>query len=139
MRAVFDTNIYLAALLKKGLASDILDAVAKPGSDFLLFISEDIWKELEDKINEVIQKKSVQPELAAEFRKEIQDVARAVWPTEIIHEVQTDSEDNKILECAVAAEANIIVTMDRDLLKLKQFRNIAIVHPKTFSFMMPKF
>ena len=48
------------------------------------------------------------------------------------------SDDFKILECAVAAEADLIVTMDQVLLRLKRFRNIGIVHPKTFSFMFPQ-
>jgi putative PIN family toxin of toxin-antitoxin system len=38
-----------------------------------------------------------------------------------------DEPDNRILECAVAAEADFIVTGDKHLLSLKHFRNISIV------------
>lgn len=43
-----------------------------------------------------------------------------------------DEPDNRILECAVAAGAEVIVTGDNHLLKLKRFRNIAIMGPRDF-------
>jgi predicted nucleic acid-binding protein len=34
-----------------------------------------------------------------------------------------------VLECAVAAQARLIVTYDEDLLKLKEYQGIGIMHP----------
>jgi putative PIN family toxin of toxin-antitoxin system len=38
-----------------------------------------------------------------------------------------DEPDNRILECAVAGRADVIVTGDRELLDLKEFEAISIV------------
>lgn len=43
-----------------------------------------------------------------------------------------DEEDNKILEAAVAADADYIITSDYHLLNLSPFRKIKIVRPNEF-------
>lgn len=49
-----------------------------------------------------------------------------------LHVISTDPTDNRFLECAVAGEADAIVSGDRYLLKLKQFREIRILTPREF-------
>src|SRR3990167_3715101 len=132
MRLVFDTNIYLAGLLKRGLAFDILDRVASPGSDFSLFTSKDIIEEIERQTERFIKKEWVTRAGADIFFQGIFDTVRIVEPKEKIHIIKEDPDDNKILECAVAGQTNLIITMDKDLLRLKHFRNIPIIHPSTF-------
>jgi hypothetical protein len=46
--------------------------------------------------------------------------------------INEDDEDNKILECALASGADIIVSGDRHLLKLGKFRKTTIVTPREF-------
>ncbi|GFP35461.1 hypothetical protein HKBW3S43_01252, partial [Candidatus Hakubella thermalkaliphila] len=41
--------------------------------------------------------------------------------------VLSDEEDNRILECAVGGNADLIVSRDRHLLTLKKYQNIPIV------------
>jgi putative PIN family toxin of toxin-antitoxin system len=48
-----------------------------------------------------------------------------------IHIVR-DPEDNKILESAVEAEADYLITRDNDLLRLGRYHNIQIVDPTSF-------
>lgn len=43
-----------------------------------------------------------------------------------------DSKDNPVLECAVAGQADFIITGDKDLLDLKSFRGIKIITPRQF-------
>jgi len=43
-----------------------------------------------------------------------------------------DDPDNRILECAVAGRADLIVTGDRELLDLKQFEGIRIVSLRSY-------
>lgn len=43
-----------------------------------------------------------------------------------------DSEDNKILESAVAADADFLITSDQHLLKLEKYKGIKIVNPVQF-------
>lgn len=41
--------------------------------------------------------------------------------------VLSDPDDDEVLACAIAANAQLIVSGDRDLLSLKTFRGIPIV------------
>ena len=42
-----------------------------------------------------------------------------------------------MLGTAVAAKADLLITTDRDLLSLKRYENIAIIHPKTLRWTFP--
>lgn len=52
-----------------------------------------------------------------------------VEPTKRITLIEKDPDDNKILECAIAAKAHFIVTYDKHLLDLIKFRNVRIITP----------
>jgi putative PIN family toxin of toxin-antitoxin system len=53
-------------------------------------------------------------------------------PTESLSVVPNDPSDDKFLECAVAGEADFVVSGDPHLLDLRRFRGIEIVSPDTF-------
>ena len=46
--------------------------------------------------------------------------------------VVEDSQDNKILESALAAKADYLITSDRHLLKLEKYKGVKIVTPREF-------
>jgi predicted nucleic acid-binding protein len=50
----------------------------------------------------------------------------------MIDVVSEDPEDNRILECAVEAKANYIITGDSHLLKLSRHLNIEILNATAF-------
>ncbi|MBS3084161.1 putative toxin-antitoxin system toxin component, PIN family [Candidatus Pacearchaeota archaeon] len=57
--------------------------------------------------------------------------AKLVQPIEKIEVIKEDSDDNKILECAVVSNSEFIITYDlRHLLILKEFRGIKIIKPE---------
>ena len=62
----------------------------------------------------------------------IQEFAQLIHPREAIHLITEDEPDNRILECAVEANADCIITGDRHLRQLKTFRGISIVSPREF-------
>lgn len=135
MRIVLDTNILIAAALKGELAQDILDMAA---TDFLitLITSKEILQELEEKL---LNKFSWSKKRIKFFLKELIQIAEIVKTTNTLTVVTRDPEDNKILECALSGKADLIVTSDQDLIKLKTFKGIGIVHPKTLSWTFPKY
>lgn len=51
-------------------------------------------------------------------------------PLEKINVIIQDPDDNAILECAVASNSEYIITYDKHLLELKEFRGIKIVKPE---------
>ena len=69
---------------------------------------------------------------AAEAVESIAEFAKHVTPTEAIDTVPTDPDDNRVLECAVSAGSQTIVTGDDDLLRLVAFRGIEIVRVADF-------
>ena len=58
--------------------------------------------------------------------------SKMVEPKLKLHVVNEDAEDNKILECALAARADIIVSGDKHLLKLGKFKKTRILSPREF-------
>lgn len=57
--------------------------------------------------------------------------AEMVVPKVTLH-VVSDDDDNRILECAVAGRAGLIVSSDRHLRKLKSYEGIGIITPIDF-------
>jgi putative PIN family toxin of toxin-antitoxin system len=62
----------------------------------------------------------------------IERQSELVTPLEKITVIEDDSADNMFLECAVAGQADLIVSGDPHLNTLKQFRNIKIITPYDF-------
>ena len=55
-----------------------------------------------------------------------------VTPRMTVNAVRDDPDDNRILECALEAEAQIIVSGDHHLLSLQEYKSISIVTPREF-------
>lgn len=127
LKAVFDTNVYISALVfphSKGEEAYLLAVKGK----VKLFTSVAILTELANKLREKFNWGDNEITLTL---KHISKVAAVVKPDIKINILQ-DKADNKILECAVTAEANIIVTGDKHLLMLKEYRGIGITRVADF-------
>ena len=96
-----------------------------------LIVSEAILSELRRKLRE----KMAWPESRIQlFVDVIFELAVLVEPTITLDIVPDDEDDNRILECAVAGEAGLIVTFDKDLLRLKSYEMIGIITPRQLTF-----
>jgi predicted nucleic acid-binding protein len=68
---------------------------------------------------------------AAERVAFIRSIATVIVPSESVSVVTAKQDDNRILECALAARADFLVTGDRaHLLPLGSFRGTRIVTPR---------
>ena len=67
MRLVFDTNIYIAAFLNKAFLFKLLKTVLDPKSGFALYLSEEIYEELSDKLGLLKKKFLLDDEIIADF------------------------------------------------------------------------
>jgi uncharacterized protein len=124
MKLVFDSNVYLAAI-KEGYAWTQLQR-SGPNGPYQVYISLEIITEIREKLEgrfEWLRAKS------AEFIEKLLLYAELIHPRRRVSGVPKDADDHIILECALEAKAEAIVTADRGLLKLKRFEDIAIVHP----------
>jgi putative PIN family toxin of toxin-antitoxin system len=121
-RVVFDTNILVSALVFPGGQGEAALRRIVDETDQLV-LSRPILDELLDV-------------LARKFARDAEELAHvAVFVTELAVivapkrrlRVVKDDPDNRILECAVAGRAKVIVTGDKALLALKLFEKIRIL------------
>lgn len=128
MRVVLDTNVYLSALLFGGPPEEIL-VLARAGA-VTLIVSPAIL----DEVSAVLPRKfDWTTAQASRARREFSGLAELVIPRQTISAIREDEPDNRILKCAVAGRAEVIVTGDlRHLRPLETFRGIRIVTPREF-------
>jgi predicted nucleic acid-binding protein len=55
-----------------------------------------------------------------------------VEPKVRLHVIEEDEEDNKILECALASRADVIISGDKHLLELGKSKKSKILTPREF-------
>ena len=110
-RVVFDTNIFISALLFGGNPRQCLE-LSRTG-EIELFVSRDILVELSQKLQEKFGWSRIN---ASELVEGIVRFAKVVNPKERISLIKSDPSDNAILECGVAAEAEFIVSGDKKTL-----------------------
>ena len=128
MKAVFDTNVLVAAFVTEGLCSKILMRGRK--RQFHLIACPIILREFED----VLIKKffASRNEVRSTLEIVSETIHRIVRPSETVQGICRDPDDDAILACALAAGADYLVTGDADLLALKTFRGIRIITPREF-------
>lgn len=113
MRAVFDTNVLIAAFLTEGLCSKLLLRANR--GEFALVASPFIMKELIEKLAGKLRCPRDEVRDAARLVSEIRLVVDPEASGVAINGVCRDREDDDVLAAAVASGADYIVTGDRDL------------------------
>lgn len=128
MNVVLDTNILVSAYVFPGGAPDEVLSLAIEGRCTLI-TSRPLLLELGRVIG---QKFGWTPDRAEAAVAQIVRTSNVVEPRERIEDIQTDPADNRVLEAAAAGSADLIVSGDRHLLKLKDWRGIPILDPRAF-------
>ena len=127
MRIVFDTNIADSALVWRGPPRQLLDQIIE-GSKIELYSSPILLSELSDVLRRPKFARRVSDAgLTAEAPlADYIDLVSTIVPSPLTRRVSRDPDDDEVLACAIAADADVIVSRDQDLLLLKTFRNIPI-------------
>jgi uncharacterized protein len=121
-RVVFDTNIYISAFITSGGRGETAYQKAVDGN-IQLYSSVPILTELAKKLQDKFKWDTDRVKAAI---RHVAAVATVLKPSERIS-VVADEPNNRILECAVAGNADMIVTGDRHLLDLEVYEGIEIV------------
>ena len=127
MKAVFDTNVFVSAFFFPGSQGEQAFLLAQRRKVELrtsLSILTETARVLREKFDQSEQ------DITAAL-KMIGRVATIVRPVRKIT-VLEDVPDNRILECAVTADADLVVTGDSHLIKLKEFEGIPILRLADF-------
>ncbi len=127
-RLVLDTNVLVSSFLSSGPPRHVVTRV-RDGLDLLCFSPPILAEYIE-----VLSCGGVPAVQILALIELLRDPERAliVAPAAALHAIRDDPEDDKFLECAVAAQANVIVSGDRHLRRLRAFRGIEILSPREY-------
>ena len=128
LRVVLDTNVLISAILFGGKPRQILEKAIR--GEIRLCLSEPILQELSGVLRR--SKFDYSAEMIQFILTELTGIADFVNPPGTINVVLEDPEDNRILECAVEAKADYIITGDFHLLKLSRYLNIEVLNVAAF-------
>jgi putative PIN family toxin of toxin-antitoxin system len=123
MKLVLDTNIFISSFFWGGNPRKIMTRIIE-GKD-TLYVSDQMLQEVFFVMAR--PKFGVNDFQRIRFINSITEIAHRVTALGIIQGVCRDSDDDKILECAVLGNVDFIISGDNDLLSLKEFRGIPII------------
>jgi len=130
-KVVLDVNILVSAALNdRGLPARVADMAFDGKYEFV--VSDHILK----KLAEVFERPYLLEHLSTEGRERIlyalnKDV-EPITPDASVRDVAPDLEDDLVLGTAVAPNADFLVTGDKDLLALEEYRGVRMVSAEAF-------
>jgi uncharacterized protein len=123
MKIFFDTNVYVAEALLGQMAEQLVEATQKAG--WRIFCTSYVLEELERVLTE---KLGFSRKLSLLSRRRILHRARPVVEVGASrHEVIQDIKDSPILQSALVARADYLVTNDKQLLVLDPYEGLRII------------
>ena len=128
LHIVLDTNVLISASLFGGPPREILGLIVTGVVDCSL--SPSIFDELKNVLQR--PKFGLSPEQAMAIVEELSTLCGVVVPARRIRSVCADPDDDRILECALEARADTIVSGDARLLELGTYEGISILSPSEF-------
>jgi putative PIN family toxin of toxin-antitoxin system len=127
VRVVFDTNIFVSAFVIKGSIAEKAIIQILKNKDTLL-----ISKEIIGEVLSVLSSKfSRDREAISQVAVHLSELAELVYPGKKLR-VFKDDPDNRILECAIYGNADVVVTGDKEMLKLKKYKGVKIITLKEY-------
>lgn len=129
MKVVFDTNILISGMGWSGRERKLL--LLAVSEEYELVISDKILKELvgvlqREKFSHLDSKKIFR------FLDLLTRVTTVVIPDDHYEIIKEDPDDNMVIDCALEAKAEYIVSGDHHLLDMKEFKGVQIVDSATF-------
>jgi putative PIN family toxin of toxin-antitoxin system len=129
VKVVFDTNVVASASFWRGAPFDCLAAWAQ--GRCVAVVSSNLLAEYHETVGEL--RLDYPGRKCVEWVEALTESAELVFPVERATGATPDPDDEMVLECALAVEADFIVSGDKKhLLALRQFQGIPIVSPAEF-------
>ncbi len=138
MKITVDTNVLISATFWYGDSNKII--LLAEGKSVELILSKEIVEEYAEVLEyDEIKSKIKDKGLNAKYSLgKIISIAKIAIPKEKFDIIKDDKDDNKVIDAAVEGKVDYIVTSDRHLLDLKEFKRIKIITPKEFIGMIDK-
>jgi len=132
MKITTDTNVLISSTFWSGDSNKILEKAENKEIELILS------KEIIEEFSEVLEYKEIKDKIKnknLEMKRTIEKIislSTLVEPKIKFNEIKDDPDDNIILECAAEGNVDFIVSQDKHLLKLKEFKEIKIIPPEEF-------
>ncbi|TAK56131.1 MAG: putative toxin-antitoxin system toxin component, PIN family [Dehalococcoidia bacterium] len=132
MRVVLDTNVIVSAVISNAGPPDAIVNAWRKGS-FQLITSAPLLAEIADVLArpQIRKRSGFSAAEEATYVAALSETAILVEPSERLSVIE-DPDDNLLIEAAVAARADFIVTGDKQVLELGAFRDTQIITPARF-------
>ena len=129
IRVVLDTNVLVSALLFKTTLSKVIDLWQ--GGAIIPVISKDTFQELRAVLE--YSKFALSPdEIRSLLEQEILPFFEVIDVGEEVKGICNDPADDKFISCALSAFADYLVSGDKALIDLKQYKSVKIIKPSEF-------
>ncbi|MCF8108815.1 MAG: putative toxin-antitoxin system toxin component, PIN family, partial [Desulfohalobiaceae bacterium] len=125
-KLVIDTNVLIAAFIARGTCHELLEHCVLRHT---ILISDFILNEFKTKL---VSKFWFAAEAAGAATALVPTRAVLHSPEPLSEQVCRDRDDDNVLALSVATSADCIVTDDKDLLDLEEYRGLPIVDPGRF-------
>jgi uncharacterized protein len=130
-KIVLDTNIWISALLWGGKPSEIVDAAKE--HRVAIFVSEEIVAETSRVLNypklRIYEAKGLTHENVMSWVLRTGKMATILGKVKV---VQEHPADDKFIECALAADADYIISGDKHLLRIANYKKIRVLSANDF-------
>ncbi len=133
MRVVLDTNVWLSSIFWKGEANKLMKLLLN--NKIEIIVTDEILAE----IVEVLNKEEKFQRFIKDRNQNIEELIRTVLSFSNLIKTKTKinlikehPKDNIILEAAFDGKADYIISYDRHILNMLEFRKIKILEPKDF-------
>lgn len=121
-----DTNVIVSALLWEGNESKIIGLVEE--GKIKLLTSVTLLNELKKVL--MYKRFGLDEKTVDDNVKYILTISEIISPKRSLRVIREDPADDKVLECALEGKARYIVSGDKHLLRLKEFRGIKVIRAK---------
>ena len=128
MKIVLDTNIFVSSFFWGGYPQKVFDRVIY-GFDELY-----ITNELIQEISSVMSSNKFNANIIEinDYIKIIEKYSKKIVSKKNSESVSRDKDYDKVLQCGVDGNVDFIITGDKDLLVLREYKSIKIIKPKDF-------
>ena len=130
MKIVLDTNVLIAATFWEGASAKVMEMIEQ--KKIRGYVSEEILNEYANSIQKKrLQIKKKELGILLSYAK-LASITEKINPEVRYKVVLADPDDDKIIECAKAADADCILSYDHHLLDLKVILGVPVLTPEQF-------
>jgi len=132
LRAVIDTNVLISGVLWRGVPFYLLKWAEE--NSLIIYTSLDIMAEVYRVLNYPKFEQYIDKQKASsgELFTKIASLCTIIQVDQIVKGICCDPDDEKFLSCALTANVEVLVSGDKHLLDLKQYKSFRIVTAREF-------